>query len=506
MDIINRLKEEIERMDTLPRKEDVGEVVEVKDGVLKIRGLLNAENQEVITIENNGQEKKGLIVSVEEENVGAILFDNCENIKQGDIVRGTKKTLFVPVGEEFLGRVINAIGKPIDGKEKINAQDFYPAEKIAPSVMEREPISTPLYTGIKIIDSLIPVGRGQRELFLGDRSVPKTDIALDVILNQKNEQNRPICIYVEIGGREANLSQQIKFLKEKGALDYTIIVSASSSSPSSLRYLAPYTGMAMAEYFRDKGKDVLIIFDNLTNHAFSWREISLILRRPPGREAYPGDIFYLHSRLLERAGRFSEKWNNGSITALPIIETLEGNISAYIPTNVISICDGQIYFDNNLYLKGDRPGINIGLSVSRVGSSAQTKAMKRVSGNLKLELAQFRELENFLQFVDEVDPETKEKIEKGRILVKALSQKEHEPLSFEKQTVIIFAAIKGLLSKLKTENDVRKFERDFYYEIEQKNPGIFRDIKEKKELSPGNEAELEVIIKNILERHELSEN
>jgi len=505
MDIIKRLKEEIERIDTLPEKEEIGEIVEVKDGVLKIRGLLNAENQELIKIESAGQERTGLIVSIEEENISAILFDDCENIKQGDIVKRTKKSLFVPVGEDFLGRTINALGKPIDGKEEINAKNFYPVEIIAPSVMEREPINTPLHTGIKIIDSLIPIGRGQRELFLGDRNTPKTEIALDVILNQKNEENRPICIYVEIGGREAKLSQHIKFLKEKGALDYTIIVAASSSSPSSFRYLAPYTGMAMAEYFRDQGKDVLIIFDNLTNHAFAWREISLILRRPPGREAYPGDIFYLHSRLLERAGKFSKKRNNGSITALPIIETLEGNISAYIPTNVISICDGQIYFDNNLYLKGERPGINIGLSVSRVGSSAQTKAIKQVSGNLKLELAQFRELENFLQFVDEVDPETKAKIEKGKILVKALSQKEHNPLSFEKETVIIFAAVKGFLSNLKME-DFKKFERDFYYEIEQKNPLVFKTIKEQKKLSPDIEKKLEDIIKNILKKYELSEN
>jgi len=432
MEIYEILKKEIEKIELKAEEKEVGEVLEVKDGVVKISGLKAVENFEIVKFERADVE--GVVLNLEKETAGAIVLGDFSKIKEGDIVKREKRILSVPVGEEMIGRVIDPLGNPLDEKGEIKTSVFFPVEKIGPSVVEREPVNTPLHTGIKLIDALIPIGRGQRELFLGDRTTDKSYWALTTILNQKREPNRPICIYVAIGKKEAEVARIHEILQREGAMDYTIIVSASASMPISFWYLAPYSGCAQGEYFMEKGKDALVIYDDLTNHAYAWRQIALILRRPPGREAYPGDIFYLHSRLLERAAKLNKEKGGGSLTAIPLIETQEGDISAFIPTNVISICDGQIFFNYSLYLKGQKPEIDIGLSVSRVGSSAQTKAMKKVAGKLKLELAQFAELERFLEFIEEVDPETRKKLERGRRIKEILKQERLKPLSLRKNS------------------------------------------------------------------------
>jgi len=451
--IVEKIVKEIEGYAPKAHSEHVGRVTAVGDGVVAIDGLSKAVMSEVIIFEE-GKGKKledamsestvlyGLILNLEEDGVRASILGDTARVVEGMTVKSTGKILMVPSGDELLGRVVNALGEPIDGRGPFKNPTMMPVERQASGVIDRKSVSVPLQTGIKAIDSMIPIGRGQRELIIGDRSTGKTTIAIDTIINQKNEpaEKRPICIYVAIGQKESKTARIMQQLREQGALEYTIIVDAPASAPATLQYLAPFAGAAIGEYFMDQGKDVLVIYDDLSKQAVAYRQLSLLLRRPPGREAYPGDIFYLHSRLLERACRLSDEKGGGSLTALPIIETLEGDISAYIPTNVISITDGQIFLMTDLFNKGVRPAIDVGLSVSRVGSSAQTKAMKSVAGTLKLELAQFRELEAFMQFAQDLDKATADRIASGQRMVEVLKQKNGEPISFEKQVAILYAA------------------------------------------------------------------
>lgn len=500
MDTIEYLKQEIEKLDLTPKKEEIGEVLEVKDGVARISGVQNAESFEVLKFESSSEDVYGLALNLEENEVGAIVLGDFSNVKEGDIVKRTEKVISLPVGEDVVGRVVDPLGRPIDGKGEIKQSDFYNLERMAPSVIDRESVNFPLHTGLKVVDSLIPIGRGQRELVLGDRVTQKTSLTIDTIINQKKEPRRPICIYVAVGKREAELARIVETLKQKGAMEYTIVVAASASDPAPFWYLAPYAGTALGEYFMDNGKDALVIFDDLTKHAWAWREISLILKRSPGREAYPGDVFYIHSKLLERAAKLNKERGGGSLTALPLIETQAGDLTTYIPTNVISICDGQIYMDTSLYLQGQKPEVNIGLSVSRVGSSAQTKAMKKVAGDLKLEMAQFQELESFLEFAEEVGEETKIKIDRGRKMKELLKQDYLSPLSFEKQVAIIRAGIKGFLQDVNLE-DVKNFEKDLLEYIDSQKPQVIQEIKEKRELNEDMKMELDKVIRAVVEKY-----
>lgn len=497
-DTFEILKKEVEKLEFAAKREEIGEVIEVKDGIAKIFGLSDVENFEVIRFERANV--YGVVLNLEEDNVGAMILGDFAKIKEGDVVKREKRILSTKVGENMLGRIIDPMGNPLDGKGEINARELYPIERIGPGVIEREPVNEPMHTGIKMIDALVPIGRGQRELFLGDRTTDKSLFALTAILNQKDEAKRPVCIYVPIGKKEAEVARIVETLKKAGAMDYTLVVSAPASSPISYWYLAPYAGCAQGEYFMHKGKDVLVIYDDLTKHSYAWRHIALILRRPPGREAYPGDIFYLHSRLLERAAKMSKEQGGGSLTAIPIIETQAGDISAYIPTNVISITDGQIYFDSSLYLKGQRPEINIGLSVSRVGSSAQTKAMKKIAATLKLELAQFLELERFLEFIEEVDPETKKRLERGKRIRELLKQEKLSPLPFEKEVAIIYAGVQGFLDNVPLTN-IKRFEEDLYQTIEIQKPEIFKSIRTARDLADSVKAELDKIVTEVAKRH-----
>ena len=460
--VIDALRKEIEGFKDEIRAEKVGHVLEVGDGIAKISGISDAASQEMLEIETEGDEKGGVVTALafnlEEDTVGAIVLGDSSGIKEGALVRPTGRVLSVRVGKEMVGRVVDALGNPLDNAGSIfdaNSEEvFYPVEKKAPGVLARESVNTPLHTGIKAIDAIIPIGRGQRELIIGDRGLGKTAIALDAIINQKNDARgrRPICIYVAIGQKESKVARLIATLKDAGAMEYTIVVSAPASAASTLWYLAPYTATAIGEYFMDQGEDALIVYDDLTKHAWAYRELSLLLRRPPGREAYPGDIFYLHSRLLERSAKLNKENGGGSLTALPIIETQLGDVSAYIPTNVISITDGQIYLEPELFYQGNRPAVNAGLSVSRVGSSAQTKAMKKVAGRLRLELAQFRELAAFMQFSSELDEATRKRIERGKVLTEILKQPELEPIPFEYQVALIWAATNGYFDEVGAEN------------------------------------------------------
>ena len=496
MEIAEYLKKEINRLATEVKVEEIGEVLEVKDGIVKISGLRNVKSMEVLEFK---EKILGLAVNLERDEVGAIVFGNYSKLKEGDIVKRTNKILSVPVGEGLIGRVVNPLGKPIDGKGDISYKEFYPIERIAPSVIEREPVNFPLHTGIKVLDALIPIGRGQRELILGDNITDRTGLAIDAIINQKNEPKRPVCIYVAIGYKKMEVARIIKTLRKHKATDYTIVVCASASDPSSLWYLAPYAGCAMGEYFMDKGKDVLIVYDELGRHAYAWREISLILRRPPGREAYPGDIFYLHSRLLERAGKLSKEKGGGSMTAFPILQTQAGDVTAYIPTNLISICDGQIIMDTELRLSGQIPEVNIGLSVSRVGSNAQTKAMKRVAGRLRLDLAQYRELAAFAQFgASDLDRATRAQLERGQRLTEVLKQPQFTPLPLEKQVMILYAAINGYLDDISVDK-VSLFETKLYQFMETNHPEIGKSIAEKKEITAETEKALMKAIKEFKE-------
>lgn len=453
--IVEQLKKNIASFKKEATIEEVGTVVEVGDGIARIAGLEQCQAQEMLEFPNN---VFGVALNLEQETVGAVILGDFTRIKEGDTVKRTKRIMSVPVGEALIGRVVNALGEPIDGAGPIATKEFYPVERVASGVMSREPVNRPVQTGIKAIDALIPIGRGQRELIIGDRQTGKSAIAIDTIINQKGQGM--ICIYVAIGQKESKVARIVGKLKEAGAMDYSIVVVAGASEPAPMSYLAPYAGVAMAEYFRDKGKDVLIIYDDLTKQAWAYREMSLLLRRPPGREAYPGDVFYLHSRLLERACNINKEHGGGSITALPIIETQAGDVSAYIPTNVISITDGQIFLETDLFYRGIRPALNVGLSVSRVGGSAQIKPMKKVAGKLKLTLAQFRELEAFAQFASDLDPETKKQIDRGVRMTELLKQPQYAPAPVEEQVVAIYAASNGYFDAIEVAQ-IKETEKKF---------------------------------------------
>ena len=477
-DEISRIiKEQISKFKTEIDIEEKGVVISVGDGIARVHGLDKVMYNELIEFPHD---VFGIALNLEEDNVGVVLLGETDLIKEGDIVKRTKRVISVPVGEELIGRVVDPLGRPIDGKGEIKVKKYNPIERLAPGVIDRQPVKEPLQTGLKAIDSMIPIGRGQRELIIGDRQIGKTAIAIDTIIHQKNEGD-VICIYVAIGQKQSTIAQVVKKLEEKGAMNYTIVVAASASEPAPLQYIAPYAGCAMGEYFRDSKRHALIIYDDLSKHAQAYREISLLLRRPPGREAYPGDVFYLHSRLLERAAKLNNELGAGSLTALPIIETQAGDVSGYIPTNVISITDGQIYLEPDYFNAGIRPAINVGISVSRVGGSAQIKAMKKVAGSLRLELAQFRELEAFAQFGSDLDKATVAQLERGKRLVELLKQDQYQPLPVEKQIVAIYAGTKGFLDDIPVDL-VRKFEDELYKYIEDYKPDIYSDIREKKVL------------------------
>lgn len=499
MDLLEFLEKEIENIKLSPQKQAIGKIVEVKDEVCRIEGLYSAESMEVLKIEGE-KEAFALALTLEEDSIGALLLGKTENIKEGMLVRKTNQILSCPVGPEFIGRVINPLGQPIDGRGEIKSEKFYPLERIAPSVVDREPVNFPLHTGIKVIDGLIPIGRGQRELILGDRICDKTGLALATIFQQKDEPKRPICIYSSIGQRASLLARMIEKIREFKADEYTIVVASVASDPISFWYLAPYTACALGEYFMHQGMDAVVIYDSLEKHAYAWRQISLVLRKPPGREAYPGDIFYLHSRLLERAAKLNEKNGGGSLTALPIYQTLAGDITAYIPTNLISICDGQIILDTSLLFRGQRPEVNIGLSVSRVGSAAQTRAMKKVAGELKLKIAQFQELERFLEFAEELDPETRKKLEHGKRLREILKQERFKILPFEKQVLIFWCATKGYLDEIPLER-IREFERELLEFFEFEGAELLKKIKETKELDQNTELEIERLVKPLVRKY-----
>jgi F-type H+-transporting ATPase subunit alpha len=440
---MEELKKNIASFEKKIETEEIGQIIDVGDNIAHVSGLKNCQAGEMLEFPENSF---GVALNLEDDSVGVVLLGESKHLKEGDTVKRTGRILSVPVGDELIGRVVNPLGKEIDGGGEINSKTFYPIEKIAPGVMTREPVAEPLQTGIKAIDSMIPIGRGQRELIIGDRQTGKTAVAIDTIINQKGKNM--ICVYVAIGQKESKIARIVAKLKESGAMDYTIVVVAGASDPASTLYLAPYAGVAMAEYFMDQGKDVLCVYDDLSKQAWAYREISLLLRRPPGREAYPGDVFYLHSRLLERACRRSKEAGGGSITALPIIETQSGDVTAYIPTNVISITDGQIYLESDLFYRGIRPALNVGLSVSRVGSAAQIKPMKKVAGKLKLSMAQFRELEAFAQFASDLEPETKKQINLGQRLVEILKQPQYAPMPVSNQVAIIFAVSNGYAEQI----------------------------------------------------------
>jgi F-type H+-transporting ATPase subunit alpha len=494
MDKIEQFKRQLEETELSPKLDEIGYVAEVGDGVVKASGLRNVENFELVEFER--AKVFGLAMNLEEYETGIIVLGDDSGIKEGDIVKRTKKTISVPVGPELIGRVVDPLGRPLDGKGPINAKEEYLIERPAPGVIDRQPVKTPLHTGILAIDSLVPIGRGQRELILGDRGLGKTAIAVDMILNQKNDKNRPVCIYVAIGQKKSKVKRMVKILEDAGAMEYTIVVAAFADDPAALLYLAPYTGCAMGEWFRDNGKDAVAVYDDLTKQAWAWREISLVLRRPPGREAYPGDIFYLHSRLLERAARMSAAKGGGSLTALPIVETQAGDISGYIPTNVISITDGQIFLSPALFYKGQRPAIDVGTSVSRVGSSAQLPATKKVAGTLKLDLAQFQELERFSEFTEELDPQTRQMLERGKRMRELLKQADLQPLPFEKEVAILFAGTKGFLDDVPLEK-LAQFKIDLIEYIEDNSPEILDQIRKTEKLEPGIEAKLEELIKHV---------
>ena len=488
--IFDILKKELEGAEVGVSGEEIGKVVSVGDGVAQIEGLPNAMFSEMVEIGEGAV--PAMILNLEEYTVGAVVLGEDTKIAEGDIVKRTGKVLSVPVGEGLLGRVVNPLGVPVDGKGSLGAKiESLPIERPAPSVMDRQSVNTPLATGIKMIDAAIPIGRGQRELIIGDRQIGKTALVQDTILNQLNEpaEKRPICIYVAIGQKASKVAQFVQELQERGAMDYTIVVTANASEPAPLWYIAPYAGCSMGEYFRDKGKDVLIIYDDLSKHAWAWRQIALLLRRPPGREAYPGDVFYLHSRLLERAARLSEKKGGGSLTALPIIETQLGDVSAYIPTNVISITDGQIYLETDLFSKGQRPAVNIGLSVSRVGSAAQTKATKKVASQLKLDLAQFQELAAFAQFAQDLDKATKAKIDRGQRLMELLKQPQFEPMPMEEQVAVLFAGNEGYLDGVALEQ-VHEFEKKLIQYLKDHHGKILETIRDSREFTDDTKAEL----------------
>jgi len=471
------IKRRLQGYETEVDLKEMGRVIEVGDGIARIWGLEHAMAGELLEFPG---EVFGMVLNLEEDNVGAVLLGEDTLIKEGDPVTRTKRIAQVPVGEALIGRVVNALGQPIDGKGPIDAKEFRPIERYAPGVVDRRPVKEPLQTGIKAIDAMIPIGRGQRELIIGDRQTGKTAIAVDTIINQKGQG--VYCFYVAVGQKRSTVAQVVKGLEDTGAMAYTTVVAATASEPAPLQYVAPYAGCAMAEYFRDSGRHALCLYDDLSKHAQAYRQLSLLLRRPPGREAYPGDVFYLHSRLLERAAKLNDELGGGSLTALPIIETQLGDVSAYIPTNVISITDGQIYLETDLFFAGVRPAVNVGLSVSRVGGNAQVRAMRQVAGKLRLDLAQFRELAAFAQFGSELDRATQLQLARGHRMVEVLKQDQYVPLLMEKQVVVLYAGTQGMLDDLPVEV-VRSFEEFLYPFVERHAPEIYAEIREKKELS-----------------------
>ncbi len=487
-EITGILKSKIKAFESRIQLNDTGTVITVGDGIVRIHGLENCMMNELLEFENGVQ---CMALNLEQDFVGAVMLGSDADIKEGAAVKRTGKIISVPVGEALLGRVVNSLGEPIDGKGPIVTAESRPIERIAPGIITRKSVDTPLQTGIKAIDSMIPIGRGQRELIIGDRQTGKTAIAVDTIINQR--ETGVLCIYVAIGQKSSTVATVVEQLKNAGAMDYTIVVSATASELAPLQYIAPYSGCAMGEYFMEQGKDVLIVYDDLSKHAVAYRALSLLLKRPPGREAYPGDVFYLHSRLLERAANLNENYGGGSLTALPIIETQAGDVSAYIPTNVISITDGQIFLETELFNSGVRPAVNPGISVSRVGGSAQIKAMKKVAGSLKLEYSQYRELQAFSQFGSDMDTDTKNRLAKGERIVAVLKQGQSAPLPVENQVIIIYAVINNYLKDIAVER-VGEFETELFAHIASNHPDITDSIRKEKVLTPENEEVLKKVL------------
>ena len=471
------LLSQIENFDAIANVSETGSVISVGDGIARLYGLQNVMAGELVEF---GPHTVGLALNLEEDQVGVVLLGDYSNVKEGDQVKRTGKIMSIPVGDAMVGRVVDALGAPIDGKGPIASTGFIALERLAPGVVDRQPVKQPLQTGIKAIDAMVPIGRGQRELIIGDRQTGKTTVALDTILNQKGQD--VICIYVAIGQKRSTVAQVVKALEERGAMEYTIVVAATASDPAPMQYIAPYAGCCLGEFFRDSGRHALCIYDDLSKHAAAYREISLLLRRPPGREAFPGDVFYLHSRLLERAAKLSDEKGGGSLTALPFIETQAGDVSAYIPTNVISITDGQIYLEGDLFNSNIRPAINVGLSVSRVGGSAQIKAMRSVAGSLRLDLAQYRELAAFAQFGSDLDKASQQQLSRGKRWVEVLKQAQFSPIPVEKQVAIIFAGSNGFLDDIPVE-DIRRFETELYQFLDNSKPEVLQSIREKRELN-----------------------
>ncbi|HXH65911.1 MAG TPA: F0F1 ATP synthase subunit alpha [Candidatus Limnocylindrales bacterium] len=489
------LREQIANYEQTVSVDQVGAIISVGDGIARIHGLEKVMAGEMLAFPHN---VFGLALNLEEEEVGAVLLGESSELKEGDVVKRTNTIMSVPVGPELIGRVVNPLGLPLDDKGPITSKIRNPLEKLAPGVLDRQPVREPLQTGIKAIDSMIPIGRGQRELIIGDRQTGKTAVILDTIINQKG--NDMICIYCAIGQKRSTISQVIKALTDAGAMEYTIIVASSAAEPASLQYIAPYAACAMGEYFRDNKRHAVTFYDDLSKHAQAYREISLLLRRPPGREAFPGDVFYLHSRLLERAAKLNDKLGAGSLTSLPVIETQAGDVSAYIPTNVISITDGQIYLESDLFNAGIRPAINVGISVSRVGGNAQIKAMRQVAGSLRLDMAQFRELAAFAQFgADQLDKVTQAQLQRGQRLTEVLKQDQFLPLSVEKQVLVLYVATSGGLDNVAV-SEVRRFEKEFLQFAETNYPGVLKDIATKKALDDGIKATIKTALDGFKER------
>jgi len=470
---------------------EVGSVISIGDGIARVHGIERAMAGEMLEFTHG---VFGIALNLEEQSVGAVLLGDFKAIKEGDVVKRTGRIISVPVGEEMLGRVVNALGQPIDGKGPIQTKQFLPIERIAPGVVDRQPVKEPMQTGLKAIDGMVPIGRGQRELIIGDRQTGKTAVGIDAIINQRGKD--VICIYNAIGQKQSTVAQVVRTLEENDAMSYSIVVAATASDPAPMLYIAPYSACAIGEYFRDSGRHALVVYDDLSKHAQAYREISLLLRRPPGREAYPGDVFYLHSRLLERAAKLNAAQGGGSLTALPIIETQAGDLSAYIPTNVISITDGQIFLESDLFHQGVRPAINVGNSVSRVGGSAQIKAMRQVAGTLRLDLAQYRELAAFAQFGSDLDKGTQAQLNRGRRLVEILKQPQYQPVAVEKQVIIVYAATKGFIDAVAIE-DVRRYEEELYRFLESRHPGVLSGIAEKKNLDDALKASVEAALKDF---------
>ena len=485
------IRKQIENFEVGVTVMEVGTVLKIGDGIAELHGLERVMAGELLEFPH---EVRGLALNLEEDKVGAVLFGEVQAIREGDLVKRTGRIMQVPVGEALVGRVVDVLGNPIDDRGPIVTEDHYPVERIAPGVVDRQPVKEPLQTGLKAIDAMVPIGRGQRELIIGDRQTGKTAVAVDTIINQKGKD--VICIYVAIGQKASTVAQVVKTLDDFGAMDYTIVIKATASDPAAMQFLAPYSGAAMGEYFRDSGKHALTIYDDLSKQAAAYREISLLLRRPPGREAYPGDVFYLHSRLLERAAKLSDAKGGGSLTSLPVIETQAGDISAYIPTNVISITDGQIFLEADLFNSGIRPAINVGNSVSRVGGSAQIKAMKQVAGTLRLELAQFRELQAFAQFGSDLDKATQAQLARGQRLTEILKQPQYQPMDVEKQVLVIWAATNGYTDDVPVD-DVRSFEKGLLQFVENSHPGLLTSIREKKNLTDEIKADLKQAVQDF---------